>query len=458
MEVFNLRIYPVNNNINFGYNEEANKRLREKLKNNKMYKPMLPTLIQTHNLCMDTENLIRKSEKRGDIDTVEGLKDMFLNIKCTFTQTVDMMFPELNYLKKELNTYSKEADNLIENNENNEDHWLLWLRDDLDPDMSDFEFDEDEITELQSSGAGVSSLSNNNVKDLNNVLEIYSPNKWSPVGMSSMGGMEELKAEIEDKLIYPIKNPEAAKLDEIEYGKRFPRGILFYGPPGCGKTFTVECVAQELGIPLLKLKVGKAGSEYVNGTSKNYENAFNAAAKMSEQNNTPILLFIDEMDGLTHTRDKESSAEDLKQIGTLLNLIETARDRGIVVVGATNKYDIVDEAIKARFDSQIYIGLPDEKTRADVLKVSLQSRTKGLALANSPEELKKVAEITNGFPNRALSILTDKAALIARADGRRDMKAEDYFGVVEANQNLKVKDTIYKPRSAQPRIGFKKNA
>ncbi len=453
-----MRIYPLNNNINFGYNEEANKKLQQRLKKAKEFKPLLPVMIQTHKLCMDTEDYMRKAEKRGDTQVVEILKHLFIDMKCSFTETVDNMFPELNYLKDEMSSYSAEADKLIEQDEENSEHWVVWLRDDLDPDVYGDADDDETVNEIKSSVEGVSESTRTKDNTLNNVLEVYSPNKWSPVGMSSMGGMEDLKSEIEDKLIYPIKDPEAAKLDEIEYGKRFPRGILFYGPPGCGKTFTVECVAQELGIPLLKLKIGKAGSSYINATSRNYEKAFDEAEQLSKKNNSPVLMFIDEMDGLTHTRDKESSAEDLKQIGTLLNLIETARDRGIVVVGATNKYDIVDEAIKARFDSQIYIGLPDEKTRAEVLKVSLQSRTKGLALANSPEELKKIAAITKGFPNRALGILTDKAALVARADGRRDMKAEDYFGVVVENQNLKVKDSIYKPRNAQPRIGFNKNA
>lgn len=102
------------------------------------------------------------------------------------------------------------------------------------------------------------------------------------------------------------------------------------------------------------------------------------------------------------------------------------------------------------------MGLPDEKTRAGVLKVSLSSRTKGQQLANSPEQLQAVASITQGFPNRALCILTDKAALLARDDDRREIKVEDYINVVADNQNLKIKDSKYKANSARPVIGYRK--
>lgn len=116
--------------------------------------------------------------------------------------------------------------------------------------------------------------------------------------------MDELKKEITDKLIFPIRNPDIAKIDEVEYGKRYPRGILLYGPPGCGKTFTVEALAQELKLPLLKLKVGKAGSCFINQTSNNYEKAFEYAADLSKKNKSPVLFFIDEMDGLTQAEIK----------------------------------------------------------------------------------------------------------------------------------------------------------
>lgn len=450
-----MQILPLRNyNTTFGYNKEANEQVNSLLEKSKKRKHIAKTYLEANELCMKTEDMMRNCEVRGDFRTAETLKEVYVPMKVALTEALDKMFPKLNYGLKEYTTYKIEADKYLKDCPDDEDNWLVWMRDSLEPE------DADEEANANSSNSSINNSVNTNKSTndaaVSKLVEIYSPNRWSPVGLDSLGGMDELKKEITDKLIFPIRNPEIAKIDEVEYGKRYPRGILLYGPPGCGKTFTVEALAQELKLPLLKLKVGKAGSCFINQTSNNYEKAFEYAADLSKKNKSPVLFFIDEMDGLTPSRDKESSTEDLKQIGTLLNLIETARDKGIIVIGATNKYDIVDDAIKARFDSQIYVGLPDEKTRAGVLKVSLSSRTKGQQLANSPEQLQAVASITQGFPNRALCILTDKAALLARDDDRREIKVEDYINVVADNQNLKIKDSKYKANSARPVIGYRK--
>jgi len=440
----------MNNNINFGYNAEVNDNINSMLEKAKKRKHIANTYLQLNQWCMKTEDIVRDCETRGDSRTGEKLKDVLVPIKTALTDAIDKQFPNMNYKLKEYTTYKLEADTYEKECPEDSDNWLIWMRDSLEPESPD---EADDIS--KSTGFQINTTFDDKSKvKQSKLLELYSPNRWSPLGLDSLGGMDELKAEIKDKLIFPIKNPEIARIDEIEYGKRYPRGILLYGPPGCGKTFTVEALAQELQLPLYKLKVGKAGSCYINQTSNNYEEAFDFAANMAKEKGSPVLLFIDEMDGLTGSRDKDSSTEDLKQVGTLLNLIETARDRNIVVIGATNKYDIVDDAIKARFDSQIYVGLPDEKTRAEVLRVSLSSRTKGHKLANSHRELEKVASITKDFPNRALCILTDKAALVARADGRRDIKAEDYINVVADNQNLKIKETKYQAKDQRKPIGF----
>lgn len=439
----------------FGYNKEANEKLNSKLEKTKNHKDVAKIYLEANKFCMKTEDYMRECERKGDTKTVEDLTEFFVSMKVALADAVDNTFPKLNYWMKEYNSYRVEADSLLKKSPDNYDHWVVCMRDALETSGDD----EDEDVEV------FSKPSDNNKpplapkakeNEVSNLVELYSPNRWSPIGLDSLGGMDELKKEVTDKIIFPLKNPELAKIDEVEYGKRYPRGLLFYGPPGCGKTYTVEALAQELKLPLLKLKVGKAGSAFINQTSNNYEKAFDYAANMAKENDSPVLFFIDEMDGLTQNRNKDSSAEDLKQIGTLLSLIETARDRGIIVIGATNKYDIVDEAIKARFDSQIYVGLPDEKSRAEILKVSLSSRTKGLALAESPEKLLSIASITKGFPNRALCILTDKAALLAREDGRRDISVEDYINVVADNQNLKVKESNYQSKTSASVIGFRK--
>lgn len=439
----------------FGYNKEANEKLNSKLEKTKSHKNVAKIYLEANKFCMKTEDYIRECERKGDTKTVEDLTEFFVSMKTALADAVDYTFPKLNYWMKEYNSYNVEANSLLRKSPDNYDHWVVCMRDALENSGDEDDEDVEESSNLSDNNIppGSPKSKENSASDL---VELYSPTRWSPIGLDSLGGMEELKKEVTDKVIFPIRNPELAKIDEVEYGKRYPRGLLFYGPPGCGKTYTVEALSQELKLPLIKLKVGKAGSCYTNQTSINYEKAFDYAAKLAKEKEAPVLFFIDEMDGLVKNRDKGSSSEDLKQLGTLLSLIETARDRGIIVIGATNKYDIVDEAIKARFDSQIYVGLPDEKSRAEILKVSLSSRTKGLALAESPEKLQSIASITKGFPNRALCILTDKAALLAREDGRRDISVEDYINVVADNQNLKVKESNYQSKTSAPVIGFRK--
>ena len=450
MQIFPIRPY----NTTFGYNKEANEQLNSKLEQTKHHKKIAKVYLEANKFCMKTEDFIRDCERKGDTKSVEALTDFYVAMKSELTVAIDNTFPKLNYWMKEYNSYKIEADKLLKKSPDNYGNWVVSMCDSLEFSDEDDDYDVNGASNSDNNNPPRSSKS----KDANvaQLVELYSPNRWSPVGLESLGGMDELKNEVTDKIIFPIRNPELAKIDEVEYGKRYPRGLLLYGPPGCGKTFTVEALAQELKLPLIKLKVGKAGSCFINQTSVNYEKAFDYAAKISKEKNAPVLFFIDEMDGLTQNRNRDSSSDDLKQIGTLLNLIETARDRGIIVIGATNKYDIVDEAIKARFDSQIYVGLPDEKTRAEILKVSLKSRTKGLPLAESQENLQSIASITEGFPNRALCILTDKAALLARNDGRREIRVEDYINVVADNQNLKVKESNYQSKNSAPRIGFKK--
>lgn len=268
--------------------------------------------------------------------------------------------------------------------------------------------------------------------------------------------MDEIKETLSDKVIFPILNPEEAKLDEVEYGKKAPRGELFYGPPGCGKTSVIEAVSMESGVPLYKLKISKSGSIYVNGSAKNVQEAYEYVKNIAKETGKPVFLAMDEMESMTAKRDGNTHDENNKLVGTLLQIIEEARGNNVIILGATNYYEMLDDAIKSRFDDKIYIGLPDEDTRRSVLKIHLNRRTKGQALAQNEEELDKVVKLTKGFSNRDIAILTDKAALIARADNRRDIIADDYIQPVKENQNMKVKEDLYKDKSSRLTIGFNK--
>ncbi len=446
-----MRVQRIGYTPAFGYNKKLNNQLNSKLDQAKPDDEMANTIRYLNNYCNSTEELIRSS-----VDEIEenDFLNAFIAPKVTLADIVDTKYPELNYPTVEYRTYLKE---IPKNIEEGDDPWQQYIVEELHPFTVD-ECDEDfEINDTDTKPTGnINKVDNTyqTMKETPDIVEMFKPTLSSPKGFDSLGGMHELKEELRDKILYPITHPDEAKEDFAEYGKRPPRGIMLYGPPGCGKTSIAEAMAMESGLPLFKLKVSKAGSAYINQTSKNYEAVFNHVAECSQLIDKPCFLFIDEIDGLTKGRDGDASSEDLKQMSTLLNLIETARDRNIVVLGATNKYDIVDDAIKRRFDEQVYIGMPDIETREQILQKTLSKWLKGVPLAQNPKDLHDIALKLDSFPASAIVILSEKASNKARKDGRRNIIKEDFFDTIQKNQNLKIKEDKYIEDRMRKRIGF----
>lgn len=460
-------------NTTFGYNKKLNNQLIKKLDAEKDQNSFVTTTIRDLNtLCNNTENILEIVSKTND-SRVDNFYDVLRGSKINLSILVEEQYPELKFIKRESDYYIKQGGKITEQSDE-QYPWQTQLGEELffyfglmstskkekkdrekeeniniDSKLNDDVIDKDEETKQ------ADETSSQTVLQENQLVEVFKPSFSSPKGFESLGGMTELKEELLDKIISPALNPELAELDFKEYGKRAPRGFLFYGPPGCGKTYTVEALSMESHLPLLKLKIGKAGSHYINKTSMNYQNAFDYAAKYAKLNEAPVLMFIDEMDGMTKERGSEASVEDLKQMGTLLNLIETARDNNIIVIGATNKFDLVDSAIKRRFDNHIYIGMPDTQTRKDVLKLTISPWSKAAQLSQNEDDLQEIAEKFKGFPTSAISIISAKAADRARKEGRREITKEDFFTEIDNHSTLKIKETLYKSKEKSS-IGYVK--
>ncbi len=454
-----MRIHSIAN-ISFGYNKELNEKVNNKLKYAKGNKELAKTLLDMNNLCNSTEDRLREAEKDKKQNLVEMYSSLFIPLKPIVADQLEYRFPLLNYRKTELEGYKNELES---RKINDEYHWLREISEELELDEEFSDFKDIDSTPLSDNQNMVSSdktaatpLIKTSAKEPGaNYVEKFEPNEYSPKGFSSLGGMNQVKDVLYDKLIYPIKNPEMAKLDELEYGKKASRGEMFYGPPGCGKTSVMEALAMESGLPMYKLKISKAGSEYINKSSSNVQKAFNYVANIAAETGKPVLFVMDEMESMTRKRrGSENGAEDDKLVSTLLQIIEDARGKNVIILGATNCYNILDDAIKSRFEDKIYIGLPDDDTRRAVLKLLLNKRTKGRDLAANDQELTKVVNLTRGFSNRDLTILTDKASLIARNDNRRNITADDFIIPVKENVNMKVKEDIYKDNQTRPTIGF----
>ena len=462
-----MRINPVDLTT-FGYNKSLDKRLEKKLKEHE--KDMECEIISHYReFCNENEELLTLYYQ--DSPQASEIIYALTNAKHTLVDMVERKFPELNYKATEIRHYKKAGDEIAK--EGIDDNpWQYEILDELDvtsfhDDFMEHDYDY-RVDSVGKTGLdGGLSVEKKIVKtepltyeeklmgiEDNALVELFKPTIFSPDGFKSIAGMNSLKEELYDKIINPVKDPQAAEQDLVEYGKRAPRGILFYGPPGCGKTYITEALSVEAELPMFKFKVSDAGSKYINETSENYKKVFDHVADSAKAIGSPCILFIDEMDSISMNRDANSSVEDAKQMGTLLNLIETARDRDIIVIGATNRYDMIDPAIKRRFDEQVYIPMPDEDLRFQVFEMTFNKWLKGKALASDKEALQDLAQRTSGFPVSAVVILADKAATRARRDGRRDIIKEDVIEEIYENQNLKIEDSNYKTKTQRPKIGF----
>ena len=179
-------------------------------------------------------------------------------------------------------------------------------------------------------------------------------------GLEKVAGMEELKRQLREDVIEPLKNPELYK----KYGLDVVNGFLMYGPPGCGKTFVAEALAEETGRYFVKIKPSDVGSSFQHQTTKNISQKFAEAAW-----HTPSVIFIDEIEAIAPQRGGlDSSASDVdinEQVTELLQQFNNCKDKDILVICASNEPQKIDNAIKrtGRLDKRIYVGPPDAETR-----------------------------------------------------------------------------------------------
>ncbi len=187
----------------------------------------------------------------------------------------------------------------------------------------------------------------------------------STVHWDDAGGLEDVKQRLKEAVEWPIKNPEMF----TRLGIRAPKGILMYGPPGCGKTLLARAVATESEANFISIKGPEVFSKWVGESEKAIREVFRKARMAA-----PAVVFLDEIDSLTPKRgmgmsDSGVSERVISQLLTEMDGITTLQD--IVVIAATNRPDMVDSAVirPGRFDRLIYVPEPDEKSRLQIFKL-----------------------------------------------------------------------------------------
>jgi len=224
-----------------------------------------------------------------------------------------------------------------------------------------------------------------------------------------VGGLDEQLEQVREVLELPLVEPERFAALGIEP----PTGVLLYGPPGTGKTLVVEAVAGSVDATVYHVSGPEIVSKYKGESEERLRETFEAARE-----NAPAIVFFDELDAIAGKRDEGGDMER-RVVAQLLSLLDGLAPRGnVVVVGATNRIDDVDPALRrpGRFDREIEIGVPDEAGRRQILGIHAQ----GVPLADDVD-LDRLAARTHGFVGADLRALVTEAAMTAlrrsRADG-----------------------------------------
>ena len=222
------------------------------------------------------------------------------------------------------------------------------------------------------------------------------------VTYDDIGDLEEAKQKIREMVELPLRHPELFKRLGIEP----PKGILLYGPPGCGKTLLARAVANESEAYFIAINGPEIMSKFYGESEQRLREIFEEAKK-----HAPAIIFIDEIDAIAPKREEVTGEVEKRVVAQLLALMDGLEARGdVIVIGATNRPNAIDPALRrpGRFDREIEIGVPDRQGRYEILLV----HTRNMPLAKDVD-LKKLAEITHGFVGADLAALCREAAMKA---------------------------------------------
>ncbi len=255
------------------------------------------------------------------------------------------------------------------------------------------------------------------------------------VKMSEVAGLEEAKQAITDAIIAPMKHPELFK------GKaRQPwRGILFYGPAGCGKTLIAKAVASEINATFFNVSAANIVSKWLGESERLVMTLFNMAEK-----NQPAIIFIDELDsvGVSRSADDVGGERRLKtQLLTELQGVTSNPNQRITVIGATNLPWELDFALRSRFEKRIHIPLPSSDSRRDIFAIHMED------VEVAPDiDFQELADLTEGYSGRDISVVCREAAMepirelqkTGRMDDQREIldlrpvEREDFLSAIES--------------------------
>ena len=232
---------------------------------------------------------------------------------------------------------------------------------------------------------------------------------YKPIGFEKVVGMDDLKRMLYEDVI----NPSSRAQDYINYGLEPVNGFLLYGPPGCGKTFIINALAEETGRYFVNMPASTIGSPYKHETSINIAKKFQEAI-----NNAPSIIFIDEVESIAPTRENLAGwdVSTNEQVTELLQQINNCKDKDVFVVFASNEPQKIDNAIKrtGRIDKKIYLGPPDLESR----KAMFERNLKTISKKENNIDTTKLAELTNNYTAEDIRMVVRQASIFAMRDSK----------------------------------------
>jgi len=244
------------------------------------------------------------------------------------------------------------------------------------------------------------------------------------VSWDDVGGLEDVKTTLKELVQYPVEHPEQYE----KFGISPPRGVLFFGPPGCGKTLMAKAIANECQANFLSVKGPELLTMWFGESEANVREIFDKARQSA-----PCVLFFDELDSIAKARGSSigdaGGAGDRVMNALLCEMDGVGAKKTLFLIGATNRPDILDPAIlrPGRLDQLIYIPMPDDASRLSILQASLRKTP-----VSAQVDLAHIAHKTRGFSGADLTAICQRAvksairdAIAAMEQKKRDQEQQE---------------------------------